>query len=284
MNAPEPRPLVAQDGYTPLVPSDSIKDVPHVLMGLRDVQAHIAKYGIAKLRKNKEQNYQFRGIDDLYNELCSMLADAYIVHFPFVVERIREQHKTGSGKPMMGTCVTVDYHFYSAKDGSHVTARTIGEGFDLSDKSSNKSMSSAHKYALIQTFNIPVVGSEDGDNDDHRLGADKGAVASRGGAKDEEKKTGAKPEIKGDDTLIPEPKNVDPAETVAAMKKAIGNAKTEEHLRAVFAKYTSSIKKWTTYAPAQRKNWIEQLTTEKDARKKALTDPAPATQTKEEKA
>jgi hypothetical protein len=35
----------------------------------------------------------------------------------------------------------------SAKDGSKVTARTVGEGFDLSDKSSNKAMSGAHKYA-----------------------------------------------------------------------------------------------------------------------------------------
>ena len=50
----------------------------------------------------------------------------------------------------------VKYTFY-AEDGSHVSAVIQSEGMDSADKSSNKAMSAACKYALFQVFNIPTV-------------------------------------------------------------------------------------------------------------------------------
>jgi hypothetical protein len=264
--------------------SDPYKEVPHVLLAMRDVQAEIAKTGIAKLRKNKEQNYQFRGIDDLYNELCGIMAKAYLIGVPRVVDRVRELgHKTASGKSMICTLVTVEYDFYSAKDGSKVTARTVGEGFDLSDKSSNKSMATAHKYALIQSFNIPVVGNDDADNDDIRIGdKDRPATPERN-AKAVDKK-GAKTEGAGQQaakpTLIPEPNGVDPATTVAAMSKALREAPDMQKCAAAFSRYQDSIKKWTTYSPKQRAGWLAEITGAKDGRKAALATP-PAEEAKE---
>jgi hypothetical protein len=272
-----PRPLVAQDGYTPLVPSEPIQNVKHVYMALRDVQAHIAKYGIAKLRKNKEQGYAFRGIDDLYNELCSMMADAFLVVIPRVVDRQRElTHKTGTGKPLICTLVTVEYDFVSARDGSMHTARMVGEGFDLSDKSTNKALSASNKYLLIEALLIPVVGKDDGDEDDIRVGNDK--AGARADAKDDKKgdaKAGPKAAA-ATPNLIPEPTGVDPKLTVAAMVKAITEAGNEERLRASFAKYADSIKKWTSFPPKQRKAWLDELTVAKDARKTALAQAASA--------
>jgi hypothetical protein len=49
-----------------------------------------------------------------------------------------------------------EYDFISAEDGSKVTACTYGEGMDTSDKSTNKAMSAALKYAIIQAFSIPT--------------------------------------------------------------------------------------------------------------------------------
>ena len=49
----------------------------------------------------------------------------------------------------------VKYTFY-AEDGSHVSAVVQSEGMDSADKSSNKAMSAACKYALFQVFNIPT--------------------------------------------------------------------------------------------------------------------------------
>ena len=47
------------------------------------------------------------------------------------------------------------YAFY-ADDGSSVDTVVIGEGMDESDKSMNKAMSAAYKYACFQTFCIPT--------------------------------------------------------------------------------------------------------------------------------
>ena len=111
---------------------------------------------IGKTRKNPQQGYNFRGIDDVLNNLQPALLKAGVFVVPRVVEIHREEKPTKQGGILNYTTVKCEYDFCSSEDGSKITASTYGEGMDTSDKSTNKSMSAAFKYAIIQTFAIPT--------------------------------------------------------------------------------------------------------------------------------
>ena len=50
--------------------------VPLVYQAINKVQKLLASTGISKGRSNQQQGYKFRGIDDVYNALSSIMADA----------------------------------------------------------------------------------------------------------------------------------------------------------------------------------------------------------------
>lgn len=119
---------------------------------------------IGKGRRNTQQGYQFRGIDDVYNAMQGPLAEHGVFVVPSVTDRIREERPTRDGKgTLFYTTLTVRHTFY-APDGSSIEAVTVGEAMDSGDKSSNKAMSAAMKYALIEVFSIPTEGDNDTEN------------------------------------------------------------------------------------------------------------------------
>lgn len=120
---------------------------------------------IGKTRKNPQQGYQFRGIDDVLNSLQPALIKAKVFVVPRIVSITREEKATKSGGVITYTTVAGEYDFCSAEDGSKITARTYGEGMDTSDKSTNKAMSAALKYAIIQTLAIPTEELVDSERD-----------------------------------------------------------------------------------------------------------------------
>ena len=121
---------------------------------------------IGKDRKNLQQNYQFRGIDDIYNAVNSALAKHSVFCVPKVISNHREERQTKSGGTLIYTVLNVEYTFY-APDGSFVTATMIGEAMDSGDKSCNKAMSAAQKYAFLQIFCIPTEEPKDTENETH---------------------------------------------------------------------------------------------------------------------
>jgi hypothetical protein len=123
---------------------------------------------ISKARKNTQQNYQFRGIDDVYNELHPLLSKHRIFTVPEVLEDRHEERTSKSGGINIYRVLKMRYTFY-ADDGSSVAAVVIGEGMDSGDKASNKAMSVAHKYALLQIFAIPTDDDKDPENDSHTV-------------------------------------------------------------------------------------------------------------------
>ena len=123
---------------------------------------------IGKDRKNESQGFKFRGIDDIYNELHSNLAKHGVFTVPEVLESHREERQTKTGGVMTYTISRIKYRFF-ADDGSCVEAVVIGEGSDTGDKSSNKSMAVAHKYAFLQVFAIPTEDDKDPDSKSHEL-------------------------------------------------------------------------------------------------------------------
>ena len=130
------------------------------------VQAELAKVGISKSRKNQTpgQNYNFRGIDEVYNTLAPMMADHGLCILPRIVEHsLTERGKTSKGNTIWSAIVTAEFDFVSADDGSIHVVRTMGEAMDSSDKATNKAMSAAYKYAALMTFAIPTEGDNDAD-------------------------------------------------------------------------------------------------------------------------
>lgn len=130
------------------------------------VQGELAAVGISKSRTNQTpgQNYNFRGIDEVYNTLAPMMAKHGLCILPRIVEHsLTERGKTRNGNAIYSAVVTAEFDFVSADDGSVHVVRTMGEAMDSSDKATNKAMSAAYKYAALMTFAIPTEGDNDAD-------------------------------------------------------------------------------------------------------------------------
>jgi hypothetical protein len=110
---------------------------------------------IGKDKKNQQQGFMFRGIDQVMNTMKPLLAKHGVFVLPVVTKTSREERLTKSGGTLIYTMHTVDFHFI-ADDGSEVVATIVGEGMDSADKSSNKAMAVAFKYACFQVFCIPT--------------------------------------------------------------------------------------------------------------------------------
>ena len=119
---------------------------------------------ITKARKNTQQGYSFRGIDDMYNALHDIMAKHGVFTLPTVLDIQRGERESKSGGVLITTVAKVQYRFY-ATDGSYLDAVLYGEGMDSGDKSSNKALAGAHKYALVQSFAIPTEAGDDSENE-----------------------------------------------------------------------------------------------------------------------
>ena len=119
---------------------------------------------IGKDRKNPQQGFMYRGIDQVYNALNPVLAGLGIFFVPEVLDMKREERVNKNGTVLTYTILTMKYTAY-APDGSNVTMTVMGEGMDTGDKGCNKAMSVAMKYAMFQLFCIPTEEMKDPDAD-----------------------------------------------------------------------------------------------------------------------
>lgn len=119
---------------------------------------------VGKNSKNNHDNYKYRGIDDIMNALSPAMVKNHVFVIPQVVESAREERKSRNGGNLIYSVVKVKYTFF-ADDGSSVDAVVIGEAMDSGDKSTNKAMSAAFKYACFQTFCIPTDELKDSEDD-----------------------------------------------------------------------------------------------------------------------
>jgi len=149
---------------------DQLDATPHVYMAISEVQAELARTGIAKNRKNTQgSGYMFRGIDDVYAALAPLLARHRLVVIPRVIQREVIERQSKSGGALFYVTVHAEFDFISAIDGTTHTAATFGEAMDSGDKATNKAMSAAYKYAAFLTFAIPTEGDNDADATTHEV-------------------------------------------------------------------------------------------------------------------
>lgn len=119
---------------------------------------------IGKGKTNSQQNFKYRGIDDVMNVFQPILAKHKVFIVPQVLEQKREERTTSRGGNLIYSICKIKYTFY-AEDGSNVEAIVIGEGMDSGDKATNKAMAIAMKYAMFQVFCIPTEEMKDPDSE-----------------------------------------------------------------------------------------------------------------------
>jgi hypothetical protein len=175
-----------------------------VYKAIAAVQGEMAEIGIKKDKKNQQQGYSFRGIDDVYNALAPLLSKHGLCILPRVTERTVVERQTKSGGALFYTTVKCEFDFVSAVDGSKHTVVTYGEAMDSGDKSMNKAMSASYKYAAFQAFCIPV-DVEDADKTTHEVASNKME----------------KPPPKNTEPDVPEPEQLGTGPVNAAQKKVL---------------------------------------------------------------
>ena len=123
---------------------------------------------IGKDKKNAQQGFKYRGVDDVMNALQPVMVQHGLFVVPEIIDQKREERQTNRGGNLIYSVCTVRYTFY-AKDGSSVQCVVVGEGMDSGDKATNNAMSIAFKYACFQVFCIPTEEMKDPDAEVHTV-------------------------------------------------------------------------------------------------------------------
>jgi len=171
---------------------------------------------IGKDKENTQQGFNFRGIDQVMNELHGLFAKHGVFVTSKVVWGTREDRTTKNGGNLIYSVIDVEFAFY-ATDGSHVSSTTRGEAMDSADKATNKAMSVALKYALLQAFMIPTEEMKDPDANTNEPKARNTAT------------TTAKPELTAD--------AFEKCKEAAAWFQETGDEAKRKQIQTVLAKY-----------------------------------------------
>jgi len=127
--------------------------MPNIYAAISACMSEIGAIG--KDKKNQQQNFMYRGVEQVMNALQPVMVKNHVFVVPQVLEETREERQSKSGGNLLYSILKVKYTFF-ADDGSSIDSIVVGEGMDSADKSSNKAMAAAFKYACFQTFCIPT--------------------------------------------------------------------------------------------------------------------------------
>jgi hypothetical protein len=136
---------------------------PGVYAAINAISAELAQHGIAKSHVNEADDYRYRSIDDLLDRLAPLLAKHRLCVLPRVKKRAIAERQDDGQRLLFHVSLKVAFSLTSVDDGSSHVVEAYGEALDPSDKATAKAMSAAYKSAMIQTFCIPLAGSEDPD-------------------------------------------------------------------------------------------------------------------------
>jgi hypothetical protein len=141
-------------------------ETPNIYQALDSIMQEIEAIG--KNKKNASQGYSFRGIDDMYNSIQPLFKKHHVFIVSNVLDSKREERQTSKGGTLIYTIAKCQFKFYTT-DGTFVESVLEGEAMDSGDKSTNKAMSTALKYALMQMFLIPTEEKLDTEYDTHEV-------------------------------------------------------------------------------------------------------------------
>ena len=132
-----------------------------VLEKMLAVKKGLLTRGISKTGKNKNQGYNFRGIDDTL-----AIVDELHCEHGLLCKPVGTKEKTivpmKDGKTIH-VLLELMWEFVDASDGSRERVDGIvGEGRDSYDKAVNKATTSSYKNLIFYTYVIPIEGKGEG--------------------------------------------------------------------------------------------------------------------------
>ena len=136
---------------------------------------------VGKTEKNKQQGFNFRGIEGVYDALTRVMGKHQVFTTHRVLELSRHSVKSKSGSQGVFLIAKFRFRFWGP-DTSWVETEIPSEASDYGDKASNKLISIAHKYALVSTFCLPYnLDDPDEGNIEEKVGhdADKTPVGNQ---------------------------------------------------------------------------------------------------------
>jgi hypothetical protein len=141
----------------------------HVYQAISAVALDLAALGVPKSMTNPDDGYDYRTIDALMNRLSPILARHKLCILPRVLERSATDRPGVNGEMLVSVTLKVAFDLISPEDGSSHCIELYGEALDRGDKATAKALTAAYKSAMLQTFCVPVTGSEDPDASSPRL-------------------------------------------------------------------------------------------------------------------
>lgn len=125
------------------------------------VVAAMNEVGYVRKQRTMGLNYSYAGEAALISALRPVMVDHGIFMYVLKLDDIfQSDFETSKGSKMTRTTLKATIRFQH-EDGTFIDVQSAGEGMDSGDKSMNKAMTGAYKYALRQTFCI-----ETGDDPD----------------------------------------------------------------------------------------------------------------------
>lgn len=150
-------------------------NVAAIFPALAKIQAGIHAVGVGKVRENREQRFNFRGIDDALAAFAPLLTEAGVLAVPSYASINVSERQTKSGGTTYNARVEATFTFYSTEDGSSLTAGPFhAEANDGQDKGISKATSVAYRNCLFITFCVPHEPAIGGDPDGHGEPEDDG--------------------------------------------------------------------------------------------------------------
>ncbi|RSS59548.1 ERF family protein [Streptomyces sp. WAC01280] len=157
--APSFTPAPADVTYEP-APAGAPADAPRVFTAINSVMRDAMPVG--KNQRNTQQNYAFRGIDDVMSAMAGPLRE----HGVFILPSIASHRAERRGEKVTHVVIRMRYRVYGPA-GDCLIADVPGEASDFADKATNKAQSAALKYLLFTLFMLPVDGRSIDDGDRH---------------------------------------------------------------------------------------------------------------------
>jgi hypothetical protein len=139
------------------------------------IAAVMGEVGYVKKERNARLDYTFAGEAALIAALRpAMVEHGIYCHVLEMRDVQREVYTTKGGTPMVNIRLIAIVRFAHAPSGTWVDTQAVGEGSDAGDKSANKAMTGAYKYALRQTFCIETGDDPDKEGSEERAGKTDG--------------------------------------------------------------------------------------------------------------
>jgi len=132
------------------------------------VTAAMDEVGYVRKQRTMGLNYSYAGEAALISALRPVMVDHGVFMYVLKLDDIfQSDFETTKGSKMTRTTLKATIRFQH-EGGSFIDVQSAGEGMDSGDKSMNKAMTGAYKYALRQTFCIETGDDPDKSPSEHQ--------------------------------------------------------------------------------------------------------------------